>query len=95
MRAPGRHLRSSRESLCCDHVQAWRAVTQPLRFVVLGRLVNRFAALATDADQAGALIEWLRLVGARATVNNGLAAAMAADRLLMLALTGITTRPIG
>lgn len=36
-------------------------------------------SLAAGHDPAEALIAWLRLIDARATVNNGLAAAMAAD----------------
>ena len=58
---------------------------------------------AADHGPAEALIAWLRLLDAQATVNNGLAAAIAGggrgrtagegNRLLMLALTGIMTRP--
>lgn len=36
-------------------------------------------SLAAQHDPANALIEWLRLIGARASVNNGLAVAMAAE----------------
>jgi hypothetical protein len=41
-------------------------------------LCDAAESLAADHDPAQALIEWLRLVGARATVSSGLAAAMAA-----------------
>ena len=42
-------------------------------------LCDAAESLAADHDPAEALIAWLRLVDARAAVNNGLAAAMAAD----------------
>jgi AcrR family transcriptional regulator len=42
-------------------------------------LCDAAESLAADHAPAEALIAWLRLVHARATVNNGLAAAMAAD----------------
>ena len=41
-------------------------------------LCDAAASLAADHEPAEALITWLRLVDARATVNNGLAAAIAA-----------------
>ena len=42
-------------------------------------LCDAAQALAADHDPAEALIAWLRLIDARAAVNNGLAAAMAAS----------------
>jgi AcrR family transcriptional regulator len=42
-------------------------------------LCDAAESLAADHDPAEALITWLRLVDARAAVNNGLAAAMAAS----------------
>jgi len=42
-------------------------------------LCDTAQALAADHDPAAALIAWLRLIDARAAVNNGLAAAMAAS----------------
>jgi AcrR family transcriptional regulator len=42
-------------------------------------LCDAAESLAADHDPAEALIAWLRLVDARAAVNNGLAAAMAAS----------------
>ncbi len=42
-------------------------------------LCDAAESLAAGHDPTEALIAWLRLVDARATVNNGLAAAMAAD----------------
>lgn len=52
------------ESVYLDHVR---------------ELCDAAESLAADHDPAKALIAWLRLVSARATVNDGLAAAMAAD----------------
>jgi len=42
-------------------------------------LCDAAASLAAGGEPGEALIAWLRLVGARATVNNGLAVAMAAE----------------
>ena len=49
------------------------------RDMALQHLGRAAEALAADHDPAEALIAWLRLINARAAVNNGLAAAMAAS----------------
>jgi AcrR family transcriptional regulator len=56
--------RSLLETVYSDHVQ---------------ELCDAAEAVAADHSPAEALIAWLRLVAARATVNNGLAVAMAAE----------------
>jgi AcrR family transcriptional regulator len=56
--------RSLLETVYSDHVQ---------------ELCDAAESVAADHSPAEALIAWLRLVAARATVNNGLAVAMAAD----------------
>ena len=61
------------------HFPTRKILLETVYFDHVKELCNAAESLAAGHDPAEALIGWLRLVDARATVNNGLAAAMAAD----------------
>jgi AcrR family transcriptional regulator len=60
------------------HFPTRKNLLETVYFDHVRELCDAAESLATDHPPAEALIAWLRLVHARATVNNGLAAAMAA-----------------
>jgi AcrR family transcriptional regulator len=60
------------------HFPTRKILLEAVYFDHVRELCDTAESLAADHDPAEALIAWLRLVDARATVNNGLAAAMAA-----------------
>jgi len=62
------------------HFPTRKNLLETVYFDHVQELCDAAESLAADHDPAEALIAWLRLVNARATVNNGLAAAMAADQ---------------
>jgi AcrR family transcriptional regulator len=61
------------------HFPTRKILLETVYFDHVKELSDAAESLAAGHDPAEALIGWLRLVDARATVNNGLAAAMAAD----------------
>jgi len=61
------------------HFPARKNLLETVYFDHVKELCDAAESLAADHEPAEALIAWLRLVDARAAVNNGLAAAMAAD----------------
>jgi AcrR family transcriptional regulator len=61
------------------HFPTRKNLLETVYFDHVRELCDAAESLAADHDPTEALIAWLRLVDARATVNNGLAAAMAAD----------------
>lgn len=61
------------------HFPTRKNLLETVYFDHVAELCDAAESLAADRDPAEALIEWLRLVAARATVNNGLAVAMAAE----------------
>ena len=60
------------------HFPTRKILLETVYFDHVRELCDTAESLAADHDPAEALIAWLRLVDRRATVNNGLAAAMAA-----------------
>jgi AcrR family transcriptional regulator len=60
------------------HFPTRKGLLEVVYFDHVKELCDAAESLAADHDPAEALIAWLRLVDARATVNNGLAVAMAA-----------------
>jgi AcrR family transcriptional regulator len=62
------------------HFPTRKNLLETVYFNHVKELCDAAESLAADHDPAEALIAWLRLINARATVNNGLAAAMAADQ---------------
>jgi len=61
------------------HFPTRKNLLETVYFDHVKELCDAAESLAAGHDPAEALIAWLRLIGARAAVNNGLAAAMAAD----------------
>lgn len=61
------------------HFPSRRNLLETVYFDHVKELCDAAESLAADHDPPEALVAWLRLVGARATVNNGLAVAMAAE----------------
>jgi AcrR family transcriptional regulator len=59
------------------HFPTRKNLLETVYFDHVRELCDAAESLAADHDPAEALIAWLRLIDARATVNNGLAAAMA------------------
>jgi AcrR family transcriptional regulator len=61
------------------HFRTRKHLLETVYFDHVKELCDAAESLAAEHDPAEALIAWLRLLGARATVNNGLAVAMAAE----------------
>ena len=61
------------------HFRSRKNLLETVYFDHVKELCDAAESLAVDHCPAEALIVWLQLVGARATVNNGLAVAMAAE----------------